>query len=171
MDEWGLRALFLAVAALMLVSLIALGYFQEISPSEAKQLYESTERYFESLLVPGDFEATATNVLVDFAPLVLSCNIPIIGPIVAGTTAYYAGYTLKAQHVATGQGDFTVIATDVVNLLQIMAITVACAEGLFLTYKVVRREKAEVLGTLAVITVELGLIVLSVVIEALQALA
>jgi len=52
-----------------------------------------------------------------------------------------------------------------------MAITVACAEGLFLTYKVVRREKAEVLGTLAVITVELGLIVLSVVIEALQALA
>ncbi|QOJ79578.1 hypothetical protein IG193_03730 [Infirmifilum lucidum] len=169
MGDWSLRAILFMVSLALTVLLVVAGFSQEISAGSARQIYSSTEQYTEGLVVKGDFEATALNIFLDFAPLMLVCNTPVLGPLIAGATSYYTGYVSKAQLVATGKGGLQALFSDVVSLLQVLAISIASAEGMLLSYKLLKRQRAEFLETVAVLVFEVGLAVLVASIWALEA--
>ncbi len=169
MGDWALRAILFAASLALIVLLLVAGFSQEISVDTARQVYSSTEQYVGKLVVKGDAEATALNILLDFAPLVLACNTPVLGPLIAGAASYYTGYVSKAQLVATGRGGLQALFSDVISLLQILAISIASAEGMFLSYKLLKRQRAEFVETIAVLILEVGLAILVASIWAVEA--
>lgn len=170
MNYWKLRAVSILLMLILTASSIMAGYLQDISPEEASSLYNEATSYFEGLVVNGDVEATAFNMLRDFIPVVLVCNAPFVGPFTAIYTAYSAGYTAKAERIATGNDTFASLFLDPANILQLLAIALAGGEGVLLSYVFWRKEKVENLETLAVIILEMSLTILSVVFEAFEAL-
>lgn len=170
MSEWEKRLLCNAVMFAVVLGLMTIGFSQEISRKDALEIYNSTSSYTRKLVVQGNVEETAFNMLVDLAPVVIACNAPLIGPPTAAAVSYYAGYSVKAEYVVGGAGNLAEAILEPASVLQVVALALAGGEGLFLSYKVWRREKAEFVDTAAVVLLELSLVALSVAIEAVIAL-
>ncbi|MEZ0346020.1 MAG: hypothetical protein ABWK01_05685 [Infirmifilum sp.] len=170
MGSWTARAILICLTALLLVSSLYLGYIQEIPLDEARNIYSENSNYIKGLIVPGDAESTALNLFIDFSPVVLGCNTPFLGPAVAFFVSYYSGYSLKAEYIVTGKDVFSASLLDPVSILQLVALAVAGGEGMFLSYVVWKRQRADLFETLAVIFLEISLAVLAATIQAFQAM-
>ncbi|MGC9106746.1 MAG: hypothetical protein ACP5IE_00935 [Infirmifilum sp.] len=166
MISWRIRIKITTIMLALILLAMIIGYTQEISSDDAVRLYKEALNYDEKLRSAGDVETTILNFFTDFAPIVIVSNIPFAGPVTVLFISFNAGYTIKAEYIATGHNALYTSLSESVVIVQLLALAIAGGEGLLQSYLVYRRMKADLFDSLAVITLEVSLVVLSAVLEA-----
>lgn len=144
------------VAVFLLVASYVLGFAQNITPEEARRVAQEYKGYIEGARRIKDPDAVAFGVFVNESLVILVCNTPVIGPVTAAYISFYSGYMDKALQVA-GLEEATG-TLEAYSLIEWVALVLATAEGLMLTYAFFRRRRVSPVETLASVLLQLSLI-------------
>jgi len=149
--------------------LLYAGFNTSISMSEARATVEKLRPFFESIIKPGDIEATAWNTFMHNAAMTVIANTPLLGFPLMLYSAYQTGLTAKMLVMVSGKHfTFYQLYLKPHTLLEILAYSLAAAESAYLTPVMLRRSKEAppLAPTLAVVIMELSLLWMASIVEA-----
>ncbi|MEM4899744.1 MAG: hypothetical protein QXM99_04975 [Thermofilum sp.] len=164
LSGWRLRAVLAVVAVAMLTLSSYLGYVQELSAEDAQELVRAIEEAEKELISSGSAPEVALRLFTLEAPVLLTCNLPGVGPALAVYLTYEAGRYAKALEVVGSTEAYKPLGPS--DAIRLTVLSVAFAESMYLTAVLLRRERWEALETAALVVLELSLIALVSAIEA-----
>lgn len=162
-----MRALTTVVAAALVLGSMLAGYSRQISPEEAATAVKPIADFYEKLRAGGDEAAAALELFSLGLASVAMCNIPVAGPAIAVYLGYSSGTLSRALEVHQAVLAENTLYSSVSSVLQLAALVLATAEGLYLSVVMLgRKESWEPLETAAIALLQASLVALASILEA-----
>ena len=156
----------MAATAIVLMSMMA-GYARQLTPGEAEALVKPVADYYEKLRASGGEAAAALELFSWGLASVVMCDLPIAGPVLAAYLGYSSGVLSKALEVHPVVLTENVFFSSASSVLQLAALILAAAEGLYLSMITVGKKGSwEPLETAALVLLQASLIALASILEA-----
>jgi hypothetical protein len=150
----------------MLASILA-GYNRQLTLGEAETLIKPAADYYEKLRASGSEAAAALELFSSWLVYVVMCDLPIAGLVVAAYVGYSVGVLSKAFEVHPVVLTEDVLLSSTSSVLLLAALTLAAAEGLYLSVIMLRkREQWEPLETAALVLLQASLVALASILGA-----